>query len=191
MARPQLGGSEGVGAHLHAPRTEGVVAGSGWTLPAPDLCRWVRASHPHPIAAASGKVPTPPCPGVREGLGMPRLTREPRCPRGIQPAAPWDRYPHPLWCPGELTRAQPFLRVTETCAGSGSPWLSADLGFQRSTGNGRWISRQTGLSINSLRGRPTTAGAVQSQGWALQLFIAFFCSSFLPSSAARGSSSPA
>jgi len=100
--------------------------------------------------------------------------------------------------PGTITprppgggRAQPFLRVTETRAGSSSPWLSADLGSQRSTGKGRWISRQTGLSINSLRGRPATAGAAQSQGWALQLFIAFFCSHFLPGSAAWGSSSPA
>lgn len=91
----------------------------------------------------------------------------------------------------ELRCAQPLpLSHSETCAGGGSPWLR-DLGSQRSTGNGRWISRQTGLSINSLRGRPATAGAAQSQGWALQLFITFFCSRFLSGSAAQGSSSPA
>lgn len=35
----------------------------------------------HPTRTPSqqhqGKYPTPPCPGLREGLGMPRLTQEP------------------------------------------------------------------------------------------------------------------
>lgn len=185
-------GSEVFGEHLHSPRADEVVAGSGWMLPALELCSWVRASHPHPLAAAPGaqqhrgEHPTPPCPGGPRGAGD--TLPHPRAlifswGGGHWLPAPWDHYPSPLGRSGELTWAQPFLLVAETCAGGGSPWLSVDLGFQRSTGNGRWISRQTGLSINSLRGRPTTARAAQSQGRALQLFITFFCSRFLPGSA--------